>query len=129
MMAAVPHKRLGVASGLSGTVRSNAQLTGIALLGTFLATRLVRYGGPGTELTTAPPAVIVAALRDQFIFIAGLLGLGLIITLWAVRQFEYVEEGEFEPLSLQTSELRSVPERAGGSYQTSKSSYDSKTGS
>ncbi len=128
MMAAVPQKRLGVASGLTGTVRSNAQLTGIALLGAFLATRLVRYGGAGTELTTAPPDIVVMALRDQFVFIAGLIGLGLIVMVWAIRQFGYVEVGEFEPLSLQQGDLRTLAERT-NAYQASKSSYDSKTGS
>ena len=86
IMGAVPRARLGVASGILSMMRTLGQVTGVAALGAFFASRVSHYGG-GNELSSAPPQSIVAALHDQFLLVAGLILVGIILSLWA-RQRE-----------------------------------------
>lgn len=85
IMGAVPRARLGVASGILSMMRTLGQVTGIAALGAFFASRVGHYGG-GSELSAAPPQSIVAALHDQFLLVAGLILVGIILSLWARRR-------------------------------------------
>jgi EmrB/QacA subfamily drug resistance transporter len=84
IMGAVPRARLGIASGILSMVRTLGQVTGIAALGAFFTSRVSYYGG-GVELNAAPPQSIVLALHDQFFLVAGLIFVGLIVSLLTWR--------------------------------------------
>jgi hypothetical protein len=55
-------------------------------MGAFFATRLSHYAGQPVDIASAPADVVVAALRDQFLFVAALVGFGLALSLWAWRR-------------------------------------------
>jgi len=61
--------------------RTLGQMTGIALLGAFFANRLAYHAGGLVDVSVADPQVIVQAMRDQFTLAAGLIGLGLLLSL------------------------------------------------
>ncbi|MBW7883667.1 MAG: MFS transporter [Caldilineaceae bacterium] len=79
IMGAVPRARLGVASGILSMVRTLGQVTGIAALGAFFASRVVAHSGGPVDLRAAAPAALVGALHDQFFFVAGLILVGTIV--------------------------------------------------
>ena len=81
VMGAVPRQRLGVASGTLSMSRTLGQVTGIALLGAFFASRLNHHAGAAVDVSQASREVIVLALRDQFTFAAILIGIGLFLSL------------------------------------------------
>jgi EmrB/QacA subfamily drug resistance transporter len=85
IMGAVPRARLGVASGTLGMVRTLGQVIGIAALGAFFSNRLNHYAGGTVGLRDADPAVIVAAMHDQFLAVACLVAIGLGIALLTWR--------------------------------------------
>ena len=85
IMGAVPRARLGVASGTLSMVRTLGQVIGIAALGAFFAARLSYYAGEPVGLGAADPEVIVAAMHDQFLLVAGLIFCGLVIALLTWR--------------------------------------------
>jgi hypothetical protein len=85
IMGAVPRARLGVASGTLSMVRTLGQVIGIAALGAFFAARLNYYAGEQVGLRAADPVVIVAAMHDQFLLVAGLIFCGLVIALLTWR--------------------------------------------
>ncbi|MFO7634165.1 MAG: DHA2 family efflux MFS transporter permease subunit [Caldilinea sp.] len=88
IMGAVPVTRLGVASGILSMVRTLGQVTGIAALGAFFASRVIHYGG-GSEVSAASPQSIVLALHDQFLLVAGLILVGILVSMgtwrWEIR--------------------------------------------
>lgn len=92
IMGAVPRSRLGIASGILSMVRTLGQVTGIAALGAFFTSRVAQYGGT-IELTAAPPEAIVRALHDQFLLVAALIGVGIVVSLltwrWEIRTGRY----------------------------------------
>jgi EmrB/QacA subfamily drug resistance transporter len=86
VMGAAPRNRLGIASGLLSMTRTLGQTTGIAFLGAFFASRLVHYAGRPIDISDAPAQVMVSALHDQFLVVAGLIGVGLLLALFAWRR-------------------------------------------
>jgi MFS family permease len=88
IMGAAPRARLGVASGLLAITRTLGQTTGIAVLGALWAGRVTQHLGysPAGGATTAPVEVQVAALHDTFLFVVALVGLALLLGLWALTQ-------------------------------------------
>ena len=90
IMGSVPRQRLGVASGTLSMVRTLGQLIGIAVLGAVFNSRLAYYSGGPVNLTEAAPTAIVAALHDQFLLVAALIGVGLVTSIltwrWEVRR-------------------------------------------
>lgn len=84
IMGAVPRTRLGIASGILSMVRTLGQVTGIAALGAFFASRVAHYSG-GESLRLAPPQSIVLAIHDQFLLVAGMMSLGLVLALLTWR--------------------------------------------
>ncbi len=69
IMGAVPPTQLGIASGLVSITRTLGQTLGVAILGAMWAGRTMAYYGaalPG-GVTTAPPAMQVAGLRDTLL--------------------------------------------------------------
>jgi MFS family permease len=86
IMGAAPHNRLGVASGMLSVTRTLGQTTGIALMGALFASRLNHYAGMPVDISEAAPAILTQALHDQFLVMAGLVGTGLMISLWSWRR-------------------------------------------
>jgi EmrB/QacA subfamily drug resistance transporter len=88
IMGAAPRARLGVASGILSMVRTLGQVTGIAALGAFFASRVLHYGG-AAAFSSSPPQSIVLALHDQFFLVAALILLGIIVSAltwrWEIR--------------------------------------------
>jgi EmrB/QacA subfamily drug resistance transporter len=82
ILGAVPQERLGVTSGMLTINRTTGMLTGIAILGTVWAARTVSYAGGGTA-ADAPAAAQASALSDTMAIAAGLVGLALLLGLWA----------------------------------------------
>jgi EmrB/QacA subfamily drug resistance transporter len=82
ILGAVPQDRLGVTSGMLTINRTTGMLTGIAILGTLWAARTVSYAGGGTA-ADAPAASQASALSDTMAIAAGLVGLALLLGLWA----------------------------------------------
>lgn len=80
IMGAVPRARLGIASGILSMVRTLGQVTGIAALGAFFASRVAVYSD-GESLRLAPSQSIVLAIHDQFLLVAGLMCVGLLVAL------------------------------------------------
>lgn len=85
IMGSVPRERLGIASGLLSITRTLGQITGIAILGTFWASRVAMYSGIGqaAEATRAASGAQVQALHDTFLVMAGLIAVGLFFALRA----------------------------------------------
>lgn len=84
IMGAAPRTRLGIASGILSMVRTLGQVTGIAALGAFFASRVAHYSG-GEPLRLASPQSIVLALHDQFFLVAGMMLMGLVLALLTWR--------------------------------------------
>ncbi len=85
LMGTAPRERLGVASGLLAMTRNLGQTVGIAALGAVWAARVfAAAGGPVSGGATAAPIVAQASgLTDVMLVVAGLVGLGLLVSLWA----------------------------------------------
>jgi MFS family permease len=88
VMGAVPRHRLGVASGLLSITRTLGQTTGIAVLGALWAGRVALYSGTPLPAgaSSAPAAAQVAALHDTFLVVAGLIAVGLAVSVWGLIQ-------------------------------------------
>ncbi len=84
ILGSVPHDQLGVTSGMLTINRTTASLTGIAVLGALWAARTTVYAGGG-EVANAPAAAQAAALADTMIVAAVLVGMALLLALWAWR--------------------------------------------
>lgn len=85
IMGAAPRNRLGIASGMLSMTRTLGQTIGIALLGALFATRLSYYAGYPVDISDASADVFVSALHDQFLVVAVLIALGLMLSLLAWR--------------------------------------------
>jgi MFS family permease len=96
ILGSVPPDRLGVTSGMLTINRTTGGLTGIAILGTLWAARTVAYAGGGTA-ADAPAAAQAAALSDTMAFGAGILGLALVLGLWAWRSGKDVTRAAAPP--------------------------------
>ncbi len=83
IMGAAPRTRLGIASSMLSLTRTLGQTAGIAVMGAFFASRLNHYAGQPVDITDAPAGAMVAALHDQFLVMAAVVGLGLVLALWA----------------------------------------------
>jgi EmrB/QacA subfamily drug resistance transporter len=86
VMGAVPRSRLGIASGMLSMTRTLGQTVGIAVLGAFFASRLVYYAGQPMDISDAPAEAMVSALHDQFLVVAALIAVGLMLALLAWRR-------------------------------------------
>lgn len=94
IMGAAPRNRLGISSSMLSLTRTLGQTTGIAVLGAFFATRLDYYAGKPVDIGDASPDVLVAALHDQFLLVAALIGFGLVLALIAWRRERGIAAGQ-----------------------------------
>ncbi len=85
VMGTAPRHRLGVASGLLSLTRTLGQTTGLAIMGAIWAAGVIAVGGPAFvgDTTSAPAEVQVAALHSTVMVIVGVIGVGLLLSLWA----------------------------------------------
>jgi len=86
IMGSVPREYSGVASGLLTLTRLLGQITGVAVLGTLWATRVLANGGTGGDATAAPEAAQVAGLWDTFTVGAALIAVAALVGVWALRR-------------------------------------------
>lgn len=86
IMGSAPRQRLGVASGLLAITRILGQITGIAVLGAFWATRVAAYAGvlPEAGPSDAAAEVQVAALQDTMWLAAILILVAFGLAFWAL---------------------------------------------
>jgi len=86
IMGAATHNRLGVVSGMLSITRTLGQTAGIAILGSFWATRVALYTDHQTSLVHAdtPVAAQVAGLQDTITVIVMIIGIALLLSIWAV---------------------------------------------
>jgi hypothetical protein len=96
VMGTVSRERLGIASGLLSINRTLGQTTGIALLGTLWAGRVMIYSStpPSGGATTAAAGAQIAGLHDTFLTVVGLIALGLVLSIWGL-----MEERRLRPLA------------------------------
>lgn len=86
MLGAAPRHQMGVVSGLNSLTRILGQLTGIAVIGSLWASRvLVASGQPGRP-EEAPPQAQLQGLRDALAVVVALMVVGTLITLWELRR-------------------------------------------
>jgi EmrB/QacA subfamily drug resistance transporter len=98
IMGESPREHLGVASGLLSLSRTVGQTTGIALVGTFWATRIVAMGWSGGDATSAPPSLQVTALNQTSLVIVVFLIFAVALSLWAV----WKEKSPSKPVALES---------------------------
>lgn len=86
IMGAAPRSRLGIASGLLSLTRTLGQTVGVSVFGALWAGQVMaRNGGiVAGGATAAAPAIQVAALHDTALVIAAWVGLGLLLSVYAV---------------------------------------------
>jgi EmrB/QacA subfamily drug resistance transporter len=85
IMGAAPRHQMGIVSGFLAITRTLGQTVGVAVMGAIWAGRTVFYSGTATrgQTTLAPVRAQIAALQDTFHTAAFLLGLALILSVWA----------------------------------------------
>lgn len=94
IMGAVPHSRLGVASGLLSITRTMGQTTGIALLGALWAINVAGQVGTGiSDVSEAPIYAQVIGLQHTMWFVVGLIFIAWVLSVWAWRQWIKIKKG------------------------------------
>lgn len=86
IMGAAPRERLGVASGLLALSRTLGQTSGIPLVGaifTVTVTSLVTLPA-GADVTTAPPAMLVAGMNGALRIAAAFIGVSTVLAAFAL---------------------------------------------
>ncbi|MEJ2012112.1 MAG: MFS transporter [Anaerolineales bacterium] len=86
VMGSAPRQRLGVASGLLALTRILGQITGIAMLGAFWATRVAARAAspPSGGPSAAPAAAQLAGLQDAMWLAAVLMLIAFSLAAWAL---------------------------------------------
>lgn len=89
IMGSIPREYSGVGGGLLNLTRLLGQITGIAVLGSIWASRVLALAGdaaPGNDAAAAPAALQVEGLHFTFAIAAALIGVAGIVGLWALGQ-------------------------------------------
>jgi EmrB/QacA subfamily drug resistance transporter len=96
IMGSAPSHRLGIVSGILAFTRTVGQTTGIALLGALWASRVFTYAGQSYNggATDAVASAQVKALGDTFVIVTIIIGLALILALWALFKYRRSLRGE-----------------------------------
>jgi EmrB/QacA subfamily drug resistance transporter len=96
IMGAAPTHRLGIVSGLLAFTRVLGQTTGIALLGALWAGRAIFYAGEKLAggATEASPEAQASALQDTFLAMTIIIGLALVLAIWALIKYRHEEPVE-----------------------------------
>ncbi|MEZ4654899.1 MAG: MFS transporter [Candidatus Eisenbacteria bacterium] len=85
IMGTAAPRELGVVSGLLAITRTLGQTTGIAIIGALWAARTLARGAGqlGTDATEAAPGAQVHGLQDTLAVVTALLGIALLVGIWA----------------------------------------------
>ena len=97
IMGSAPREQLGVVSGLLSITRTLGQTTGVAVAGALWAALVIYHHGvflPGGA-TTAPVEAQLAGLQDTYLIIAGMVTLGLGLSVWGLVKERQL--GRLEP--------------------------------
>lgn len=89
IMGSIPREYSGVGGGLLNLTRLLGQITGIAVLGSIWATRVLAMAGdtlPGADASDAPASIQVAGLHFTFAIAAALIGVAGVVGLWALSR-------------------------------------------
>lgn len=89
IMGSIPREYSGVGGGLLNLTRLLGQITGIAVLGSVWAGRVLAMSAdpvPGNDASAASPVLQVGALRLTFAIAAALIGSAGLIGIWALRR-------------------------------------------
>ena len=84
IMGTAPHKSLGVVSGMLAINRTVGQITGIAIMGAFWASRVFFYAGQTLDqgATSAPAGYQVSGLQDTLSGIVVIMLIALSLSIW-----------------------------------------------
>ena len=93
ILGAAPRASLGVASGLLAVARTLGQTSGIAVLSTFWASRVLTHAqwAPGADASKAPLEAQVAALSDTSLVLVALTAGSLLLVATAFFRSRQVE--------------------------------------
>lgn len=89
IMGSIPREYSGVGGGLLNLTRLLGQITGVAVLGSVWASRVLAVAGdqvPGNDASQAAPGLQVSALHFTFGVAAALIASAGLIGLWALRK-------------------------------------------
>jgi EmrB/QacA subfamily drug resistance transporter len=89
IMGSIPREYSGVGGGLLNLTRLLGQITGVAVLGSIWASRVLALSSepvPGNDASVAAPVVQVSSLHFTFAVAAALIGSAGLIGLWALRK-------------------------------------------
>ena len=89
IMGSIPREYSGVGGGLLNLTRLLGQITGIAVLGSVWASRVLAVSTdpvPGNNASAASGAAQVEGLHFTFAIAAALIGSAAVIGLWALRK-------------------------------------------
>ena len=88
IMGSVSRERLGIASGFMALTRTLGQTTGTALIGAAWAMSVIQLAVVPLPqgATSAPPDIQAAAIHNTFLLVTGVIGVGLLLTVWAFRE-------------------------------------------
>jgi MFS family permease len=86
MLGAAPRHQMGLVSGLNSLTRILGQLTGIAVIGSLWASRVLVAANQEVAPQDAPPQAQVQGLRDVLGIVVALMTVGTLITLWELRR-------------------------------------------
>jgi EmrB/QacA subfamily drug resistance transporter len=87
IMGTAPRHRTGIASGLLSLSRTLGQSTGMPLMGALFAMQVLAFAGlpAGTDVTTAPPLALVAAVAGTYRIGAVIMVAATGVAWWAYR--------------------------------------------
>jgi EmrB/QacA subfamily drug resistance transporter len=87
IMGTAPRHRMGIASGLLSLSRTLGQSTGMPLMGALFAMQVLAFAGlpAGTDVTTAPPLALVAAVAGTYRIGAIIMLAATAVAWWAYR--------------------------------------------
>ena len=86
MLGAAPRHQMGLVSGMNSLTRILGQLTGIAVIGSLWASRVLVAANQEVAPQDAPPQAQVQGLRDVLGVVVALMMVGTLITLWELRR-------------------------------------------
>lgn len=88
IMGSVPREYGGVAGGMLTLTRLLGQITGVAALGSFWATRVLAHAGSGLggDASSAPIAFQVEGLHETALVMAAIVGTAALIGRWGLNR-------------------------------------------
>ena len=89
IMGSMPPEYAGAGAGILSITRLLGQVTGISVIGSLWAARVVALSGDASLSTNAsagPPALQIQALRDVYLGALPWLASGIVIAVWGLTR-------------------------------------------